>query len=273
MAAYCGQSHVARELLRSKKTNVNAGDLFGRTPLFVASRYGHVSTVKALIEDGRVLVNSADWYGSTAIWAAIRNCHHDVVEALLPLANISANSRDFFGHTMLWWAQKTGNHQLIQLLPPDEEPSDPYLPEHEDLEPHEVPQSAFDRYAYWCEVCTLYLSQSSGYDCRVCNDGTCICRRCYEMGFRCRFDSHELIKRGPRASGATKLNSTRRDEAECGANGQHQLSHPSQAGEDLPTEEEGLTAEDPRSSATPGRLDALYLASDPDSLISLMVSA
>ena len=71
-------------VLDCPEVDVNRGDRFGRTPLFLASSMGHGLAAKALLNHPEVDVNAARTSdGATPLIAAASNKHSKVVEMIL----------------------------------------------------------------------------------------------------------------------------------------------------------------------------------------------
>ncbi|KAH8656380.1 hypothetical protein BGZ61DRAFT_466715, partial [Ilyonectria robusta] len=54
----------------------------------------------------------------------------------------------------------------------------------------------FGQHLRWCGACLLSIpTDSPHFHCEICNgDGFGICQACYDIGVRCRDDSHPLIR-------------------------------------------------------------------------------
>ena len=62
--------------------NVNAKDVNGRTPLYIAANRGHTAIAKLLIANGAD-VNAKDKYGFTPLYQTARFGHKEVAELLI----------------------------------------------------------------------------------------------------------------------------------------------------------------------------------------------
>ena len=74
--------------------HVNQASNDGCTPLWRASREGHVDTVKVLLAAKDINVNQADEDGRTPLNWASHNGHVDTVKCLLAAKDINVNKTD-----------------------------------------------------------------------------------------------------------------------------------------------------------------------------------
>lgn len=82
-AAKKGHEDVVRLLLDTGKTDLDARDNDGQTPLLWAARNGHVTIVKLLLATEKVDVNAKGKNSWTPLSWATEGGHKDVVEVLL----------------------------------------------------------------------------------------------------------------------------------------------------------------------------------------------
>lgn len=106
-ASSSGKIEVVKVLLEHNKFLVTAQDSCGRTTLFLAAHEGHHEVVGELCAIG--YPGTTDYYGSTPLFAATRNGHVKTVELLLSLTNPRLESKDVFGETLISWARWSGS--------------------------------------------------------------------------------------------------------------------------------------------------------------------
>jgi ankyrin repeat protein len=94
--------------------NVEAKNVLGETPLFVAVHINSASTVRSLVNAGASL-NTRDPLGNTALHAAVRWDAQAAAEALIG-AKIDINAYNLYGNTPLHDSVKLGRFALQQLL-------------------------------------------------------------------------------------------------------------------------------------------------------------
>ena len=113
LVAYFGIKAIVK-LLLEKGADVNAADQFGRTPLYQATKRGHIDIIKLLLEKGAD-VNAVNSFGRMPLsWASGRG-HINIVKLLLEKgANIEAADQD--KRTPLYWATVRGHIDIIKLL-------------------------------------------------------------------------------------------------------------------------------------------------------------
>jgi ankyrin repeat protein len=108
--AYDGNLQEVRNLLRTG-ANVNAKNIHGVTPLFLASQHGHVQVVKEL------LLHDVDQQSITSAFViASRMGREDVVEELIYDRRVDVNYHDENGETVLFMASSSGKLGVVQLL-------------------------------------------------------------------------------------------------------------------------------------------------------------
>eukprot|EP00043_Microstomoeca_roanoka_P020206 m.240784 g.240784 ORF g.240784 m.240784 type:complete len:215 (-) comp17130_c0_seq15:6252-6896(-) len=113
-AAENDDAYEALRALQCGRANVDARDCENRTPLYVASREGHVRVARLLIEFG-ANVDAAEDGGATPLYIASQNGHADMTKLLLCCdAEIDAETRR--GVTPLFIACQNGHIQVARLL-------------------------------------------------------------------------------------------------------------------------------------------------------------
>ncbi|GMO44250.1 MAG: ankyrin repeat domain-containing protein [Termitinemataceae bacterium] len=101
-------------LLASKGANLEASNVTGETPLFIAVKINSSSTIKALLDSG-ASINGRDTLGNTALHAAVRWNAQAAAEALIA-ANIDINAFNLYGKTPLHDAVRLGIFAIESLL-------------------------------------------------------------------------------------------------------------------------------------------------------------
>jgi len=89
---------------------------FGRikTPIQIASEYGHLNIIKYLIDNGIKLIETT-MYPDPPIHMASKNGHLKIVEFLISKRyDINIQSRE--GHTALHFASENGHLEIVKLL-------------------------------------------------------------------------------------------------------------------------------------------------------------
>jgi hypothetical protein len=113
MAAEAGRCGGV-ELLLAAGVNLEAADLRGRTPLFVAAEAGKCGVVELLLAAGANL-EAADLRGWTPLFVAAVERHLEVAQLLLA-AGADVNAATTSGMTSLHEAAFSNHHALVQLL-------------------------------------------------------------------------------------------------------------------------------------------------------------
>jgi hypothetical protein len=113
--ALCGFSGLAKHLIITHALDVNAKVHFNWTPLFAASRNGHVEVAQVLLDHGAD-VNAQDNYNQTPLnWASSRESP-ELVRLLLEYgANVNTQDK-FIGYTPLHSATEEGKLEIARLL-------------------------------------------------------------------------------------------------------------------------------------------------------------
>ncbi|CAG9982847.1 unnamed protein product [Clonostachys byssicola] len=86
------------------------------TPLLIAAKRGNLSVVQRLLNDERVKPDIPDLQGRTALWWACHYRHVTVVQALLSSAEPGINMQDVRGWAPLAVAVNTGRVETVRLL-------------------------------------------------------------------------------------------------------------------------------------------------------------
>ena len=115
--ALCGFSALARHLIITRGLDVNARVYFGWTPLFAASRNGHVDVAQVLIDHGAD-VNVQDIMSQTPLsWASSRKSPEFVQLLLEHGASASMNKQTHHSQsTPLHSALQSGRLEIARLL-------------------------------------------------------------------------------------------------------------------------------------------------------------
>ncbi|KJR89285.1 ankyrin repeat-containing protein [Sporothrix schenckii 1099-18] len=96
------------------RMHINAKDLFGRTPMAIASQNGFEAIVRLLLNAGAD-VHATDWQGESALMYAAAAGHPGIADVLLQ-AGADANSVGTYGHTALLFAVERGDAAIVQRL-------------------------------------------------------------------------------------------------------------------------------------------------------------
>jgi ankyrin repeat protein len=96
--------------------NINIGDLFGRTPLSLASECGRLRTVKVLLSHSSIDSNLPDNRGETPLIKAVKKGETGVTRLLLAHKGIDVNVEDVYGRTALYWARRYQHPTILRLL-------------------------------------------------------------------------------------------------------------------------------------------------------------
>ncbi|KAI9774704.1 MAG: hypothetical protein M1839_001665 [Geoglossum umbratile] len=115
-AAEKGHEDVVRLLLDTGKTDLDARDNGGRTPLSLATKYRHGAIVKLLLATGKVDVDARDNGGRTPLSLATEYGHGAIVKLLLATGKVDVDARDKCGWTPLSWAIEKGRKNVVELL-------------------------------------------------------------------------------------------------------------------------------------------------------------
>ena len=140
-ATIAGHKDVVEILLQQPGIQVNAADMWGRTPLVNASTMGYTEIVRMLLEAGADIrdtlimssgnghieivkmllkegadVNETDEDGMTALMMASEWGHKYVVKILLAQEGINVNLWNNEGETALILASKEGHLEIVKML-------------------------------------------------------------------------------------------------------------------------------------------------------------
>merc|ERR1712130_5418 len=88
----------------------------GKTPLSLATYYGHLSTVRELLKLPGINVNAADKDGRTPLHWAAEKGNFDVMAALTAVPGINLALKNEYGDTPLHVAAEKGNSDVMALL-------------------------------------------------------------------------------------------------------------------------------------------------------------
>ena len=101
----------ANRLFRNE-VGTHWGNVWGSTPLHMASHNGHHGVVELLVAAPGIDVNRVDVWGETPLYVACRNGHVEVVRLLLAAAGVDVNRANHHGTTPLV-AARTGGHKDV----------------------------------------------------------------------------------------------------------------------------------------------------------------
>ena len=114
-AAYSNNVKVVNECLK-KGVNVDAHEENNKkTPLVIATQFGHMDTIRLLLEKG-ANINHQDSDGLSPLQHACQNGYADIVALLLSFDNIDIQSKHKFDMTSLHWACQKGFANIVQML-------------------------------------------------------------------------------------------------------------------------------------------------------------
>ena len=146
---YDGTGLIIKELLATKRVNIDAQDRDGKTCLMSIAEINDAKTLKALLEAGanpnlqdnngytalmyavdnnsletvsallsndKIDVNKSSNAGVTALGLAVLNCNEIIAQQLLNSPKIDVNVTDSFDRTVLMIAAKQGNIKIVNML-------------------------------------------------------------------------------------------------------------------------------------------------------------
>lgn len=111
-----GHIEVVKLLLNAPGINVNAVDSSGTTPIGVAAEKGHTEILKLLLAAPGINVNTADKNGRTPLYCAISRRKSEVVKLLLATPGVDVNMHDSHGFTPLCSSVKSNDVEHVRLL-------------------------------------------------------------------------------------------------------------------------------------------------------------
>lgn len=111
--AYQGQLKMLQVLVENYNADITATDSFGRTPLHIAARGGHIDCVDYLLGSG-LLCSDVDNVGNNVFYYACSGGSIEVVRKILELDTRTVEGSNSW--TSLHWACRTGSYELILLL-------------------------------------------------------------------------------------------------------------------------------------------------------------
>ena len=111
--AYQGQLKMLQVLVENYNADITAADSFGRTPLHVAARGGHIDCVNYLLGSG-LRCSDVDNVGNSVFYYACSGGYTEVVRKVLELDPLTVEGSNSW--TSLHWACRTGGYELIHLL-------------------------------------------------------------------------------------------------------------------------------------------------------------
>ena len=97
------------------KTDPNIKDNYGETPLYVASRNGHLDIVKCLVVECKADPNIKDNYGETPLYVASEKGYLKIVKYLVEECKADPNFAADIPRC-LEIAKLKGNDELIKIL-------------------------------------------------------------------------------------------------------------------------------------------------------------
>ncbi|RSL41865.1 hypothetical protein CEP53_012506 [Fusarium sp. AF-6] len=113
-AARSGSFKYAKELIETRKADVNTCNSGHETPLSLAAGYGFGSITELLLRNG-ANVEVRDMFGRTPLSLAVGFGDLAITEMLLAY-NANVDARDHLGHTPLWIAALSSDRDIAGLL-------------------------------------------------------------------------------------------------------------------------------------------------------------
>ena len=107
-------------LMSMQRCDINLSDKKGNTPLHVACKLGHCSTVQFLIADQRCQFKARNRDGESPLHTASEHGHLDTVKVLVSSKECDLNIQDERGNTPLHTACKHGHHSTVEFLVADQ---------------------------------------------------------------------------------------------------------------------------------------------------------
>ena len=92
----------------------------GDTPLLVACRNGHLSTLEYLLYHEHVDLNAQNSWGASLLYLACQGGHAHLVPVILAHPEVNPSLRPDDGRTPLWIAAHTGDLPIVKLLLADD---------------------------------------------------------------------------------------------------------------------------------------------------------
>ncbi|XP_067669979.1 ankyrin-3-like [Haliotis asinina] len=119
VACYGGHVDMVKHILYKYHVNLDTRNQYGRTPVMVAARMGHVSVVDLLLRRGAdvSLVNDD---GDNLLHVACSGGHLEMVEYVVLRDLVEINSREHLGITPLMMAAKNGHIKVFDFLVSEE---------------------------------------------------------------------------------------------------------------------------------------------------------
>ena len=115
-AALLGILQIMVPLLKIKKWDLNAADLFGNTVLVLAAGKGHDEIVKLLLEQEGINPNMADGRGKTPLSSAAAGGHERIARMLLERSDVNPDAADGSGRTPLSRAAECECAGIVRML-------------------------------------------------------------------------------------------------------------------------------------------------------------
>ena len=118
LAAMRGHDEIVRFLI-GKGAIVDAQNDKGKHPLWIASFYGRLTTVKILAKEYRarnISIDKPNKNDSSSLIVAAQEGKLHVVKYLVNEQNAVVNRKNNFGQTPLYWADKKGHDEVVQFL-------------------------------------------------------------------------------------------------------------------------------------------------------------
>ena len=117
VASRHGLLSVIRAMLNSGASiDLNSRGLRRRTPLICAAEMGHEAVVRFLMEQKDTNISSEDGAGRTALFHAVWRGHEAVIRLLIDQEDLDINLKDRSGASSLILAAEAGHEAVIRLL-------------------------------------------------------------------------------------------------------------------------------------------------------------
>jgi ankyrin repeat protein len=113
--AVCNGYREIIKLLLKGDTQVDFEDI-SKELLFSAAEKGHEDVVRLLLDTGKTDLDAKDDYGQTPLLVAARNGHGAIAKLLLATGEINVHTEDRDGWTPLSWATEGGYKDVVELL-------------------------------------------------------------------------------------------------------------------------------------------------------------